>query len=201
MKLSEFTLYCDQLVHASRNCVDRWRWVREKEPDFLCLETVRHVRSTESNPQTEMLEGMAELDEEDDPGLAAVSGGQPTARMLAFEYHVLYCESYEVPILLFNIYEKGGARLNLEEAWEVLQISGCVPPDERYSAITMVHHPVLYRPYLKLHPCKTAELVGSLSGSTNPVLSFITTYAPYVNLEQDELARALQSDSKKETGE
>uniref|UniRef100_A0A182Y4W7 2-(3-amino-3-carboxypropyl)histidine synthase subunit 2 n=2 Tax=Anopheles stephensi TaxID=30069 RepID=A0A182Y4W7_ANOST len=30
-----------------------------------------------------------------------------TGRMLSFEYHVLYNESYEVPSLLFNIYEEG----------------------------------------------------------------------------------------------
>uniref|UniRef100_A0A182PX93 Uncharacterized protein n=1 Tax=Anopheles epiroticus TaxID=199890 RepID=A0A182PX93_9DIPT len=63
----------------------------------------------------------------------------------------------------------------------------------------MVHHPILFRPYLSLHPCKTNELIGSLGGSVNPVLSFLTTYRPYGNLEQEEVARVLQSNDEKET--
>uniref|UniRef100_A0A182K787 Ubiquitin-like-conjugating enzyme ATG10 n=1 Tax=Anopheles christyi TaxID=43041 RepID=A0A182K787_9DIPT len=189
MHLQDFIFHCDQLVQASQNFADRWRWEREKESVYICLKKTRHVPSTRSNLHTVELQDIPELDVEDDPGLAACCD-QHTDRILLFEYHVMYSESYEVPTLLFNIYKEGGARLNLDEAWDVLHIRRSVPSHERYSAITMVHHPILYRPFLSLHPCKTAELIGSLSGSTNPILSFLTTYAPYVNLEQDELVRA-----------
>uniref|UniRef100_A0A182PL48 Ubiquitin-like-conjugating enzyme ATG10 n=1 Tax=Anopheles epiroticus TaxID=199890 RepID=A0A182PL48_9DIPT len=199
MNAQDFLLYCDQLVRASQTCTDRWHWVRGPKYAFICLEKTQAVRnSTQMCGAAEALPGLTELDVADDPGLAT-SREQQTERLLSLQYHVLYSESYEVPILLFNIYAEGGARLNLEEAWNVLRIGGSVPAHERYSAITMVHHPILFRPYLSLHPCKTAELIGSLGGSVNPVLSFLTTYGPYVNLEQEEVARVLQSNDEKET--
>uniref|UniRef100_A0A182RIK3 Ubiquitin-like-conjugating enzyme ATG10 n=1 Tax=Anopheles funestus TaxID=62324 RepID=A0A182RIK3_ANOFN len=190
----DFTFYCDQLVAASRNCKSQWKWEYEGERSYIRLEKKQHVERTSLNPvqhtEGDMMNDFPEIEIENDPASALV---KDVGRILSFEYHILYNESYEVPSLLFNIYDEGGERFNIEEAWNILHISETVPSKEMYQAITMVHHPILFRPYLNLHPCKTAELMSSLPSSVNPILSFLTSYGPYVNLELDELAFNLQT--------
>uniref|UniRef100_A0A182NVF6 Ubiquitin-like-conjugating enzyme ATG10 n=1 Tax=Anopheles dirus TaxID=7168 RepID=A0A182NVF6_9DIPT len=191
----EFKTHCDQIVHASKNCSDRWHWVLEGDYSYICMKK-KHCVQLEHLEQRNVLNvpdndtDFPELAVENDPSSIPDTNAE---RTLSFEYHVLYSESYAVPTLLFNIYDEGGARLNLEDAWCVLNIDEAVPSSERYNAITMVHHPALFRPYLSLHPCKTSELMESLSGSTNPVISFLTSYGPFVNLELDELMKLLQT--------
>ncbi|XP_052900846.1 ubiquitin-like-conjugating enzyme ATG10 [Anopheles moucheti] len=190
----DFTFYCDQLVVGSRNCRSQWRWVNEGGRSYIRLEKKQHVQDTFLHLQKRTEGGtmidFSEKEIEKDPACAAI---EDTGRILSFEYHILYNESYEVPSLLFNIYEEGGGKFNIEEAWHFLRISEVVPLNEMYQAITMVHHPILFRPYLNLHPCKASEMMNSLPDSMNPILSFLTSYGPFVNLEQDELVFSLHS--------
>ncbi|XP_053662218.1 ubiquitin-like-conjugating enzyme ATG10 [Anopheles marshallii] len=190
----DFIFYCDQVVAASRNCRSQWRWVYEGGRSYIRLEKKQHIQDPylhlKQCTEGSTLNAFPEKEIVKDPACAA---NEDIGRILSFEYHILYHESYEVPSLLFNIYEEGGKKFNIEEAWNILQISEVVPSNEMYQAITMVHHPILYRPYLNLHPCKTSEMMNSLPGSMNPILSFLTSYGPFVNLEQDELVFSLNS--------
>uniref|UniRef100_A0A182WFL4 Ubiquitin-like-conjugating enzyme ATG10 n=1 Tax=Anopheles minimus TaxID=112268 RepID=A0A182WFL4_9DIPT len=196
MHEKDFIVYCDQLVAASRNCRSQWRWEHEGKLSYIRLEKKQHVQGQlldrKQCNESGMKNDFFAKETGGDPSCASV---EDIASILSFEYHVLYNESYEVPSLLFNIYEEGGRRFNIEEAWNILRISETVLSKEMYQAITMVHHPILFRPYLNLHPCKTSELMSSLPNSINPILSFLTSYGPLVNLEQNELVFNLQSNT------
>lgn len=46
-----------------------------------------------------------------------------------------------------------------------------------------MEHPVLFRPFMALHPCRTAEVLAQFGQeSDNSVLTFISLYGPYVKL-------------------
>ncbi|XP_050072752.1 ubiquitin-like-conjugating enzyme ATG10 [Anopheles maculipalpis] len=180
----DFRSYCDALVRASQNGEQRWAWVHKGDRSYIRLEKKYTPRKPKRYVDGDAMKGFLEAQIVADPACASASD---SGRILSFEYHVLYNESYEVPSLLFNIYEEGGERLNLEEAWNTLNICEIVPSKEMYHSITMLHHPILFQPYLNLHPCKTSELMASLSSSLNPIISFLTTYGPFVNLELHEV--------------
>lgn len=45
-----------------------------------------------------------------------------------------------------------------------------------------MEHPVLFKPFLTLHPCKTAEILGATNASKNKVLTFMSSMGPAVQL-------------------
>lgn len=51
--------------------------------------------------------------------------------------------------------------------------------------LTQMEHPILFKPFLTLHPCRIAEVLQSLPHSQNKVLSFLSIYGPTVYLTFD----------------
>lgn len=51
--------------------------------------------------------------------------------------------------------------------------------------LTQMEHPVLFKPFLTLHPCQITEILHSLPNSQNKVLSFLSIYGPTVHLTFD----------------
>lgn len=54
---------------------------------------------------------------------------------------------------------------------------------EMLSILTQMEHPILFRPFLTLHPCRIAELLHGLPNSENKVLSFLSTIGPAIHLK------------------
>lgn len=135
-------------------------------------------------------------------------------QLIKFEYHVLYHISYAVPYLCFNAYKSSmftspysfrvqrciaiafilffhflqdGSYLTHDEAWRIFSDSS--PRDaikqNMLNILTQMEHPMLFRPFLTLHPCRIAEVLHALPQSQNKVLSFISTYGPSIHLTLD----------------
>lgn len=59
-----------------------------------------------------------------------------------------------------------------------------MPRSDLYQMLTQMEHPVLFRPFMTLHPCRTCEILSQFGKqSTNLILTFISIYGPYVKLE------------------
>ncbi|SPP75569.1 ubiquitin-like-conjugating enzyme ATG10 [Drosophila guanche] len=102
--------------------------------------------------------------------------------LINVEYHVVYSVSYQVPMLLFQAHRSDGSLLDLEATWRVFM------PDtaskDLYQMLTQTDHPVLFRPFMALHPCRTAEVLDQFGEpSANRVLTFISLYGPHVQLQ------------------
>ncbi|XP_069127205.1 ubiquitin-like-conjugating enzyme ATG10 [Argopecten irradians] len=109
---------------------------------------------------------------------------------LVYEYHVVYSQSYNVPVLYFNIYKADGSLLNLEEVWSRV-------PDmyrdrlhlDRWTFLTQQEHPILGRPYFQLHPCHTADLMEQVAGISSPgnnsnyIIAWLSAVGPVVGLD------------------
>ncbi|EDW32535.1 GL20628, partial [Drosophila persimilis] len=75
-----------------------------------------------------------------------------------------------------------GSLLDLEATWRLFM------PDtaskDLYQMLTQTEHPVLFRPFMALHPCRTAEVLDQFGQpSANRVLTFISLYGPHVKLQ------------------
>ncbi|XP_032292209.1 ubiquitin-like-conjugating enzyme ATG10 isoform X1 [Drosophila virilis] len=101
--------------------------------------------------------------------------------LINVEYHIVYSVSYQVPMLYFQAHRSDGRLLDLEATWSVFM------PDasrtDLYEMLTQMEHPVLFRPFMALHPCRTCEILAQFGKqSRNLVLTFISIYGPYVKL-------------------
>lgn len=77
--------------------------------------------------------------------------------------------------------------ITIEEAWNIFKNSE-KPNNKSFemtSILTQMDHPVLFKPFLTLHPCKTAEILNAASNSQNKVLTFISSIGPAVHLDMD----------------
>jgi len=55
--------------------------------------------------------------------------------------------------------------------------------NDLYQILTQMDHPVLFRPFMALHPCRTAEVLKQFGQtSSNQVLTFISLYGPHIKL-------------------
>lgn len=101
------------------------------------------------------------------------------------EYHITYNHSYGVPVLCFNIWNSDGKLLSVDDAW-VFCNRKYVQDNNMYSVLTQQDHPVLQKPFLTLHPCKTQEILSTFIGNSNNVIvSWLSAIGPAVNLNLD----------------
>lgn len=75
--------------------------------------------------------------------------------------------------------------MTLEEAWLIFKNNEKSSTVELTSILTQMEHPVLFKPFLTLHPCKTAEILGAVNASKNKVLTFLSSIGPAVQLAMD----------------
>lgn len=92
--------------------------------------------------------------------------------------------------------------LTLDEAWKIFKdlnpMQSCKIQQNMLQILTQMEHPILFKPFLTLHPCRIAEVLQSLPYSQNKVLSFLSIYGPTVYLTFDlEYAKYLNKIEKK----
>lgn len=82
-----------------------------------------------------------------------------------------------------------GCLLTLDEAWMIFRDMNPIQTNgvqqNMFDILTQMEHPVLFKPFLTLHPCRISEILHSLPHSHNKVLSFLSTYGPTVHLTFD----------------
>jgi hypothetical protein len=49
--------------------------------------------------------------------------------------------------------------------------------------ITQAEHPILFKPFFMLHPCKVNQVLSKFTESKNFVLTFVTLFGPFVQLK------------------
>ncbi|EDV37802.1 uncharacterized protein Dana_GF13639 [Drosophila ananassae] len=97
------------------------------------------------------------------------------------EYHVVYSVSYQVPMLFLQAHRSDGSLLDLDAVWQLFMPE--TNSEDLYQILTQMDHPVLFRPFMALHPCRTAEVLKQFGEpSKNQVLTFISLYGPKVQL-------------------
>ncbi|XP_037712992.1 ubiquitin-like-conjugating enzyme ATG10 [Drosophila subpulchrella] len=104
-----------------------------------------------------------------------------SGELVNVEYHVVYSISYQVPMMFFQAHRSDGSLLDLEATWKLFMPE--TKANELYQILTQMDHPVLFRPFMALHPCRTAEVLKQFGQpSSNQVLTFISLYGPHIKL-------------------
>ncbi|EDS42639.1 conserved hypothetical protein [Culex quinquefasciatus] len=195
-----FATAAKQFLELSNKYQDSWELVQSPTwPPYLRKSVQQQLtRLTETTDVDDDLAEFEEVELEEDPSAAQVD--TVTTDLYRFEYHVVYSISYQVPVLYFNVFKSDGTLLRLEEAWSGFTELAGESREQLRQTLTQMEHPALFKPFLGLHPCKTANVLRALPDSQNVIVSFLSIYGPYVNLELDP-RYGLTSDKQNESGE
>lgn len=77
--------------------------------------------------------------------------------------------------------------MTLENIWNIFQKNQefKYSREDLLSIITQMDHPIYFRPFMCLHPCRTGEILAATPKSGNRVLTFISVMGPYLQLSLD----------------
>ena len=96
------------------------------------------------------------------------------------EYHLLYDESYQVPVLFFNATYLNGRVVKPEDLCVMLNIS-----KGQGDVVSQKDHPLLDTPYYYVHPCQTFKMMSNFSNEQNFIylLTFLSMIGPIAGLK------------------
>lgn len=164
----EFTRCAEEILKISNEISDEWEIVRtnstNNEPGSLylrkkCFIKIMNKNDTPDTSTTTSLDTTTITQSHNqiplDPSSKQIIDDHET---LAFEYHVVYNLAYAVPVLYFNAHKSNGTLLRVEDAWNIFDTSYKTQVDMQ-STLTQMEHPILFRPFLTLHPCRTNEFL------------------------------------------
>ena len=80
-----------------------------------------------------------------------------------FTYHVVFSESFAVPVLYLNVSKSNGSLLTHEEIYEYFNLTKSTSDPVYDLIITQQEHPLLFKPFYFVHPCHTADWMSSIS--------------------------------------
>lgn len=196
----EFKENIDHIHRLSLKYADNWElvepnkdpgytYLRKQEKRLVNLNGTDDINAATTN---NALEDHISVDINDESACVISSSlAANCSTILQYEYHVLYQQSYGVPLLCFNAYKPDGSMLTITEAWHIFnrhytnEIRNDKGIQHFGSILTEMDHPILFKPFLTLHPCRTTELLTALPNSTNKVISFLSSVGPAVGLRLD----------------
>ncbi|XP_075169190.1 autophagy-related 10 [Haematobia irritans] len=110
-----------------------------------------------------------------------------TNDLINIDYHIVYSISYQVPIMYFQAFHSDGKMLSLDNVWKLFHFDNSFKysREDMLNILTQMEHPVLFKPFMCLHPCRTAEILAQTPLSQNRILTFISIMGPYLQLNLD----------------
>ncbi|KAL9239660.1 hypothetical protein vseg_013962 [Gypsophila vaccaria] len=166
-----FTLKWSTICHD--HDLPTWSWVSCKTPlrisshevdGYLSMEKMCILRSDKIDDNSVNQAGEEEHH-------CFESEASTTQEVHYYDFHIVYSNSYRMPVLYFRGYDSDGQPLMLN------QIERDLPPssakeltESKWTFITQLEHPYLNRPWYTLHPCGTNELMKLLI-NTSPSTS------------------------------
>jgi len=162
------------------------------EPSLVSQGMSTNHKSWRSNEDRLPQSVIANMEFENDNDDQCICGNTSDERMLSYEYHIIFSESYSVPVLYVNISEKDGSLLQLKDVWKLCpDVYQSHIQGNKWTTLTQQEHPLLGRPFLQLHPCQTSELMAKLKksflnidcSSCGYLVVWLSTVGPLVGLE------------------
>lgn len=85
-----------------------------------------------------------------------------------------------------------GTMLTLDDVWKLFRDHYMTEHQSHtehqfnmLNILTQMEHPILFKPFMTLHPCQISEVLHQLPHSSNKTLTFLSTYGPSVFLTFD----------------
>lgn len=202
INIEQFNSYSELFVKISDKLGDGWSLNRFKD-DSDCVFVSKHteimIKSYENSVYNNLEDSEPEEHSFHDDSTVISSRCQDSMQCASVEYQVLYSCSYCVPVLYCRMWNSSGVSVPLEQVWKM------APPACRgWTQLTLVPHPVTDTPWLHIHPCKTANIMGEILAlpntvkSENYLVTFLSIYGPAVGIHLSEkYTTEIHTDTKK----
>ncbi|XP_058101869.1 ubiquitin-like-conjugating enzyme ATG10 [Magnolia sinica] len=138
-----------------------WTWIpcqrlpwgdSKKAEGYLSLENTLLLKSNEEH----QAEGSYFGEEEPLDDATLVQSYNQESHI--YDFHILYSNSYRVPVLYFRGYRSDGQPLALDDIEKDLpSYSSSILKESKWTFMTQEDHPYLKRPWFTLHPCGTSD--------------------------------------------
>lgn len=114
-------------------------------------------------PETPLDVGDRENIEDEDPAALHDSSSSCRSAAVYFEYHVVYSPSYRVPVLYFTVTFPTGKLVPLQKVWQFMSPAHVARESgTEWGTVTQQEHPLLCCPFYHIHPCRTADVMGTV---------------------------------------
>ncbi|TPX62699.1 hypothetical protein PhCBS80983_g00383 [Powellomyces hirtus] len=183
-------------LETSRSSNNPWTLVNHCQIVKTIFNVVRVCREeTQSGVLSQGEELAEEMHEEHDLGALPCSSRDQDVNV---EFHVIYSQTWQVPVMYFSAWTASGSPLSLDELKAVIK-GGLPEIDEQFRTeygmpvVSQQDHPVLGVPFFTIHPCQTAALLKELTAKSNdpaltPLMSWMSVMGtvfhplPLINL-------------------
>lgn len=95
-------------------------------------------------------------------------------------YHIIYSESYAVPVLFLNMFKSNGCISKYDEVYSYFNINKLNTDGDTNLILTQQEHPIIFKPFYFVHPCKTSSWMNETSIGENPNLNFTLKWLSFV---------------------
>lgn len=167
----------ERVCHSHDHDLPLWSWVSCENPTFVSPNEVGGYLSSEKmcilrSDKTDD-DGICHVREEEPNSFENRDSSDPAALVLPthevhyYDFHIVYNNSYRIPVLYFRGYHCDGQPLLLDEIEKDLPANSAkLLTESKWTFITQEEHPHLNRPWFTLHPCGTNELMRILLSNT-----------------------------------
>ncbi|XP_053203085.1 ubiquitin-like-conjugating enzyme ATG10 isoform X1 [Panonychus citri] len=188
----QFDNYLRQFVSISKETSEPWDIIEAPNPnsDYIygsrVITKIIDSRNGSADCENDLDEKDYILNDYDDQSTISPPINQQIVR---FQYHVIYSESFSVPVLYFNASYANGSTIGLEEIWKLIPSvyindsfkSKEEQLEESLSIISPTEHPYLGTPVYFIHPCQVSTLLinvfhGKSSRDDNQFDIFLKTH-------------------------
>ena len=92
---------------------------------------------------------------------------EDSREILSFTYHIVFSESFAVPVLYLNVSRSNGCSLSHDELYSYFKLKKfSEKQDSVYDLmLTQQEHPILFKPFYFVHPCKTADWMSLIASN------------------------------------
>lgn len=100
--------------------------------------------------------------------------------IITLVFHIIYSESYSVPVLYINISRSNGSIFKYGEVYNFFNLIETDRNQELGIVLTQQEHPILFTPFYFMHPCKTSQWMDQTSLGSNANLNFTLKWLSFV---------------------
>lgn len=100
--------------------------------------------------------------------------------IITIVFHVIYSESYSVPILYTNISRSNGSIFKYGEMYNFFNLVATDKNQESGLILTQQEHPILFIPFYFMHPCKTSEWMNRTALRSKESLNYTLKWLSFV---------------------
>nr|AWV66682.1 ubiquitin-like--conjugating enzyme ATG10 [Brachionus koreanus] len=95
-------------------------------------------------------------------------------------YHIIYSESFSVPVLYINIFKSNGSVFKYDEIYKFFSLKELDSDQEPILILTQQEHPILFKPFYYMHPCMTSHWMNQTKLGSDESFNFTLKWLSFV---------------------